>query len=446
MTESRIRRDVKAPGASGIIDAGNRGKGHTIFYGWYVVAAGTVIFMVSSGIGFYGHSVLLDPLREYFGWSKGVISFSVTLYFLTAGWMGLFIGRIIDQYGPRPLLIIGSLVVGLSFFLLSRITEVWELYAVYIIMAAGWSCTSVMPISALVSNWFIRKRGRALGITMTGLSIGGIIMVPLATSMIYSLGLRSALPVLGCIFPAVVIPLAVFVIKKSPRDTGEQPDGLPAGNDRYGKDHPLSMTHQMKKWTGREAMKTVSFWAIVGAFFFAMTGQNAFLMHQISFLRTHLGPAEAASVVSITAGASIFGRLAMSSVIDRFDKRRAAAVLFLFQALTVLSLAYTENRAVLYLGTFIFGLTMGNILMMQSLITGECFGITSFATVYGTAAVFVASGSSLGPTIAGIIYDLTESYRISFIIFSVMSILAAVTVPFARPPGGKKTGTQHTLR
>lgn len=399
-----------------------------------MVLGGTLIFVVSSGIGYYGHGVLLDPLIAKFGWSKGAISISVTLYFITAGLMGLITGRQIERYGPKPLLIIGSIVVGFALILMSRISEIWELYAVYLLMAAGWSCTSVMTVSSVITNWFIRRRGMAMGYTMTGLSLGGIIIVPISSYLINSWNLETALPVLGVIYCTVVIPMAFFVMRHKPSDVGQEPDGLTAMEMRDIHIGSAGYSSQRIKWTRLEAMRTLSFWAIVTAFFFALTGQNAYLMHQISFLSKSMGIEKAATAVSITAGASIIGRLMLSSVIDRFDKRYSAAILFFIQSLAVLSLAYIDHVIILYLGTFIFGLTMGNILMMQSLITGECFGMVSFPTISGAVTVFVATGAALGPSIAGFIFDYTGSYQIPFTIFAAMSMVSVITIPFARPP------------
>ena len=109
------------------------------FYGWWIVMAGTVILFVSSGIGFYGHGVILDPLRTQHGWSKTTISSAVTLYFFTSGIMGLIIGRQIDKYGPKGLLIIGSIIIGAGFTLLRLIDTVWQLYVIYFILALGFS-------------------------------------------------------------------------------------------------------------------------------------------------------------------------------------------------------------------------------------------------------------------------------------------------------------------
>jgi len=406
-----------------------------VFYGWWIVLAGTVVFVVSNGIGFYGHGVFLDPFQKQFGCSKGTISFAVTLYFLTTGIMGLFIGRPIDRYGPRPVMILGSIGVGFALMLVGRVERLWQLYAVYLLMAVGWSGTSLIPINTLVTNWFIRKRGLAMSVTMTGLSVGGMVMVPFATYLISRFGLKTALTVLGTLFWIVLIPIALFVLRRRPSDVGQVPDGEPAGDvsSRHGKGAP-DVSYQMKEWTRRQAMGTLAFWSIVLAFFLAMAGQVAYLMHQVSFLSLTLGRSGAAMAVSATTAASIVGRLVLGVVVDRYPKRFVTMGLLLFQAFSVLALAYSNHVVVLYLGTFAFGLTMGSILMTQSLITGECFGLVSFATVSGAAGIFVSAGAAVGPSIAGFIYDFAGSYRWAFTVFAAMSLAAAFVVLLAKPP------------
>ena len=406
-----------------------------LFYGWWIVAAGTVILFVSSGIGFYGHGVILDPLRNQHGWSKATISSAITLYFFATGAFGFLIGRLIDKYGPKWFLVIGSLVIGAGFVLLSFINANWQLYGIYLFMAIGFCCTSLVPVNTLITNWFIRKRGFAMSLTNTGLSLGGIVLVPFAVYMISNWGLHIALPVLGTIFWVVIIPTSLFFIKQRPSDIDQFPDGI--SPDKSGKEtirSTLNVETQMRTWSRRQAMRTMAFWAIVAAFLMALGGQIAFLVHQVSFLGQYLGTAGAASAVSLTAGASIAGRLFLGTFVDRCDKRYVTMVCFLIQGIAVLALAYYTHVVVLYLGTFAFGLTMGSIIMMQSLITGECFGLKSFATVSGISGLFTMSGAAFGPMLAGFIYDATESYRMAFTIFAVLSILAMAVIYFARPP------------
>jgi len=404
------------------------------FYGWRIVLAGTVILFVSSGIGFYGHGVILDPLRTLHGWSKATISSAVTLYFFTSGIMGLMIGRNIDRYGPKWVLVTGAILIGAGFWVLSLIHTVWQLYATYFLMALGFSCTSLIPVNTLITNWFIRRRGFAMSLTNTGLSAGGIVMVPLASYVISQWSLAAALPVLGGIYCLVVVAATSFV-KQRPSELHQFPDGDAPETKPAGKHSAkLNFTNQMRVWSRSQAIRTVAFWSIVIAFLLALAGQIAFLVHQISFLGQYLGVSGAAAAVSITAGASIVGRLWLGTIVDRLDKRHVIMVCFLIQGAAVITLAHFHHVVILYLGTLAFGLTMGNIIMLQSLITAECFGLVSFATVSGLAGVFTMSGAAFGPTIAGFIFDATQSYRTAFSIFAAMSAIAILAIYFARPP------------
>jgi sugar phosphate permease len=337
-------------------------------------------------------------------------------------------------------------MICLGFILLSRISELWQLYAVYLLIGLGWSSTHVVPVSTMVTNWFIRKRGVAMSVTMTGMSIGGVVVVPIAGQAIHHWGLKISLPIFGVAFWVVVVPIALFLIKRQPSDKGLLPDGdsltsapevVPNSSSDYDS--------QTQVWTRREAMSTRTFWAIVVAFLLALAGQAAFLVHEISFMSQFVGPTRAATAISVTSGASILGRLSLGAIIDRFDKRYFASICFLLQGAAILTAGFTSRVYLLYLCVFAFGLAMGNIIMLQSLIIGECFGRVSFGTVSGLAGLFVTSVTSFGPMIAGLIYDATLSYRAAFCIFAVMSACASLSLVYATPPkrggvGGVRQG------
>jgi sugar phosphate permease len=409
------------------------------FYGWWIVFAGSIILFVSSGIGFYGHGVILDPLRSLHGWSKGTVSSAITLFFFSNGIVGLLIGRWMDRYGPKWFLIGGSVVFGLSIGALNWCNSIHQLFITYLIMSVGFCSTSLVPVNTLITNWFVRKRGLAMSIANTGLSVGGVILVPLTSYLIVRKGLDITLPVLGCIYSMVIIPMAVFFIKQKPSDLGQYPDGENPDRHIHKQDQTRAAASQMRVWTRRQAMKTMAFWSIVVAFMLALGGQIAYLIHQISFIGQYLGPQKAAMAVSITAAASITGRLILGTFVDRCDKRYVAMGCFFIQGLAVLLLAYYHHVALLYLCTFAFGLTMGSIIMLQSLIIGECFGIPSFATISGTIGFFCLPGAAFGPMIAGVIFDATQSYQTAFIFFAGASFVAMMAIVFARPASNDDT-------
>lgn len=408
------------------------------FYGWWIVLGGTAILFVSSGLGFYGHGAILDALRAQYGWSKATISSAITMYFAISGAMGLIVGQLIDRHGVKPLLILGSTIIGIGYLLLSRVTELWQFYAVYVLMAVGWSGTSLIPITTLISTWFFRRRGFAMGLTMTGLSLGGMVLVPFSVYLTAHFGLRIALPILGAIFWVFVIPTTLFIIKQSPSDLGQFPDGdRPQTRLEPRTDSRKPRSSTIRVWTRREAMGTGAFWSIVIAFFLALNGQIAFLVHQVSFLGETLGTTGAAWAVSITAGASIIGRLFLGPMADRMDKRFLTMGCFFIQALAILAMANFRQITILYLGTFAFGLTMGGVVMMHPLLIGECFGMGSFGAISGLSGLFTVSGGAMGPLIAGLLFDGTQDYKIAFTLFSGASLLAMGAVYFARPVRSK---------
>lgn len=405
------------------------------FYGWWIVFAGFIILFIASGIGFYCHGVILDPLREVHSWSKGTVSAAITLFFFTNGLAGLVMGRWVDQYGPKWFLIFGSILFSAGLFALPRINSLTQLFAIYMILSLGFCSTALIPINTLLTNWFIRKRGFAMSIASNGLSVGGMIMVPLASFLILRQGFNQALTILAVIYVVIILPVSLIFIKQRPSDIGQYPDGdLPPKMSGKMSQHSGS---QMRTWTRKQAMKTMAFWSISFAFMLALAGQIAYLVHQVSFLAKYLGPQQAAVTVSITAGASIIGRLAIGSFVDRLDKRHVTIGCVLLQGGAVFTLAFNSHVVILYFCTFVFGLTMGPLLMMQSLMIGDCFGMPSFATVSGAIGFITMPGAAFGPVIAGLIYDATQSYTISFLLFASASFLSAVIIYFVRPPSCK---------
>ena len=402
------------------------------FYGWWIVFAGSTILFTASGIGFYCHSVILDPLRAQHAWSKGTLSAAISLFFFSNGVAGLFIGRWVDRYGPKWFLVSGAFLFSTGLISLTKVQTLPQLFAIYLLLSLGFCTTALVPVNTLLTNWFIRKRGFAMSIASNGLSIGGMVMVPLTSFLILNLGLNKALFILAGIYVLVVVPVTLIFVKQKPSDIGQFPDGDTPG-DSPGETFD-NKSVQMKTWTRFQAAKTLAFWSIALAFMLALAGQIAYLVHQVSFLSQHLGVQKAAAAVSITTGASILGRFFLGFFVDRLDKRFVTMACVILQGSAVITLAFSSHVVVLYLCTFVFGLTMGPLLMMQSLITGECFGIPSFAEISGAIGFITIPGAAFGPVIAGLIYDITQNYTMSFLLFASASFLSAGIIYFAKPP------------
>jgi MFS family permease len=404
-----------------------------IFYGWYIVGASAVVIFTSAGIGFYGLPVFLDPLNELKGFSKPTISLAMTLYFATSGLVAVPAGWLVDRRGPRPTLIVGAVVMTSALLLLGHITEVWQLFAVYFMMSTAFSLMGAVSVNALITRWFIKKRARALSLSMTGVSLAGVILVPLFTQVIRHWGFSEATTVLAAMVALGVIPITLLVLKDRPEDMGLLPDGA---RDRSELETGglMSYAAQTRVWTPSSAIQTRAFWAIALGFTFIFIGQTGYLMHQISFLKEEIGTSAAALAVSVTAAASICGRLAVGTVADRLDKKTVTMVCFLLQGVAILLVIATGNIVAIYAGTMIVGLTIGNVYMMQSLLVGEAFGMTSFGAVFGMTALLSQTVSSIGPGLIGILEDATGGYELPFIITAVLSWVAAAIISQVRPP------------
>ena len=391
-----------------------------VFYGWWIALGGMVVLTITSGIGILGHTLILDPMVAEFGWSKATVSTAISLFFLVSAVSGSLIGGLIDRYGPSPVLVIGSLFMGAGFVLLGRVQELWHLFAVYFLFGLGMSGTHVVPVSTVIANWFIRKRGLAMSLAMSGLSLGGILIGPIGSLWLDRLGLRATVPLFGLIFLVAIIPIGLFLMKKEPAmrgllPDGEQPEPLPSTPSEA---HSERSSDHSRTWTRGEAMRTSGFWSVSIAFFLVMSGQVGFLIHEVSFLSPSLGTAGAGLAVSLTSGTSFLARFLVGSFVDRTDKRAVAAVLFLLQGASILTASFCSSAVALYLCIALVGFTTGNIVMMQSLIVGEFFGIASFGRVSGMVTLFTTTGSAFAPSITGILFDWTGSYRTGFTLFA----------------------------
>ncbi|MCK9487684.1 MAG: MFS transporter [Dehalococcoidia bacterium] len=410
-----------------------------VFYGWYIAIGCAAMMMVAGGVGYYGLAVFLDPLQEEHGWSNSAVSGATSMFFLVGGVVGAVLGPYIDRNGPRVYQIVGVLLMGVVVMFIGGITELWQLYAIYATVAVGNGLASAVSINAMMARWWIRRRARAMSISATGVSLGGVILTPLGAWMVERGGLSLAAPALGAAVLVVALPVVLFVLTFDPRDMGLLPDGDETEEDARaavaatGRQH-LSLESQSRMWTRGQAMRTVSFWAIIIGFVLVLMAQTGFVIHQIAFLEERLGSRSAAAfALSTTALGSIIARLAVGSFADNMDKRWLTVGLFVVQATSVLLVIWIENSVATYVLILIFGFTIGNVYMMQSLITAEIFGMVSLGSIFGLVTLAGQAGSGLGPFAVGVLEDATGSYNASFVVTALITYAAAAVIILARP-------------
>jgi sugar phosphate permease len=370
------------------------------FYGWYVVASAAVIAFVAWGVAFWNIGVFLYAFHEAYGWSRATLSASATLFSVVAGLTGLVAGRVVDRRGPRIVLIFGGAVTGLGMLGAGQVRELWQVYVCHAILAVGYGCIHVLVLSALLARWFRRKRALAMMLALTGSSVGGLVLVPLSTTLIAHYGITMAATTLGLVAWALVLPVAFFVVRDRPELKGLRPDGATeseATSEAQAAD---------RLWTLGEALRTVVWWTITVAFMLTLMGQASYLIHQVSFLSLRLGLGGAGLAVAMTTGAGVIGRFALGWVGDRFPKRYLAVASFLLQAVGVLA-------------------AIGLTIALHPLMMVECFGVRSYGTVYGPGFLATQLGQAVGPLLVGVLSDVTGGYVVPFTVTASAAVAAA---------------------
>jgi predicted MFS family arabinose efflux permease len=259
-----------------------------------------------------------------------------------------------------------------------------------------------------------------------------MLLVPISVAIIDRQGLGTATLVLAVLVLTLILPVAAFMIRSDPTVMGLGPDGDPPPDPTKGR----RLTIPAGDWTRSEAVRTRTFWILVASFTLGLAAQQAFLLHQLSYLSDRFGDATASVVLSTTAGASIIGRLALGTVSDRLDKRWMAAACFAVQGASILVVLHLSVLPAIYAATLLFGLTMGNSYIMMSLLGAESFGGASFGTIYGLLSLFVTAGSAFGPFAAGALAGASGGYALPFTMAGATGLAMAVLVLGAKRPVG----------
>ncbi|MGE0339316.1 MAG: MFS transporter [Xanthobacteraceae bacterium] len=396
-----------------------------IFYGWWMVAACLLIAVFSWGLGVFGIGVYLHAIAELHGWSVGSISSAITVSVLLSSVASAITGPAVGKYGPRPIIALGALLIASGVFFIGQVREPWHVFAAFSLSGLGFSCISVTTLSATLSPWFERHQGRAISTAMLGASIGGMTSTPLLIFAISRLGLEQAMMWSAAVALIVILPLAIFVLRKSPADMGLHPDGEPPA--------PKSDDKPVRVWSRSEALRTTAFVSVVIAFALGLGVQMGFLTHHVTLAVPALGAAGAAFIVSITAVAAFLGRVALARWADHVDLRITTAAVLFVAALSLGAIAAVPAAWMLITASLAYGLTTGNVTTLSPIIVRQEFGAGVFASIYGVCWMCIGFASALGPAMFGWLHDYFGGYREALMLAAVLDLIAAAVVYLGRP-------------
>jgi len=388
-----------------------------------------------SGSGVGSFSLFVNSLQSEFGWGRGEIMLAFTIFFSLTGVAAPLVGIIVDRYGVRGVITAGALVTGLGFVSLYMLQSLWHLYVAYFFIGSGMSAFGHVPSSAMVSNWFVKKRGTAIGIMSTGIGAGVFVMAPLVGGFLIPVfGWRVAYLTLGIIAWGL-IPLAIFVVKTKPSEIGLYPDGT-TGFEAVAETGTPNQT--TKGLDLRAALGTTAFWLVSLTFLFSAFSSLGFNQSMVPYLQdAGFSVSVAASALTILGLGSAIGKFSFGWLCDKIKAKQACAVSIVLLSTAAIILMFIRSKsplAIIWFDALLFGLGAGGWLPTMSMLVSRNFGLASYGAIIGMVSLSQAIGGAAGPLFSGHMFDSTNNYYWTFIIFLCLYAIAIPTVLSVRRP------------
>lgn len=367
-------------------------------------------------------SVFFPSISEELGWDRGQISLAFSIFLLTSTVTLPLIGRLVDLYGSRKVIVTSAFVFALAVFSLRfMVDSLWHFYAVFGLIGMVAGGTSTLPYFKVLIRSFSDRRGLALGIANSGTAVGAFSFPIIAFALNEALGWRDAYAALGVLIVALTLPIVLI--------------GL---NERYEAPAAKSATADQAmeaSVTVRQAMHSRTFWIIGLAFFTASTALLAYLIHLVPLLKDRgLSTQTAAFAASAFGAAQLLGRLVAGYLLDKFNTAYVALGLWIVAAVAFLLLWSGIGGAALILCTALLGLAWGGEGDVLAYFVGRCFGLASFGGIYSILLTINLFGGVVGPFLLGKAYDVTGSYTLGLAVMFGLMLVATVMIVQVREP------------
>jgi len=382
---------------------------------WVVAAALFVILTVSSGLGFYNLSVYMNLLSAQRGFSVATVSVAVGLFFLVGGASGLVVGRVLQRRDVRLVIIVGALLGGGAIALLGTVWTTWQLLLVYIVFGIGNTCASMIPATTLITRWFdAATRPVALSLTTTGLSLGGVVLTPLAAAVLARWPLDAAMPLLGATYALAIAPIAWVFVRSAPELHPSAGPVLRTGT-RYA-----------------DAIRSRFFVVLTAGYLLLLGAQVGGIAHLFNRGVEVAPRLDASFAISVLAMLSVLGRFIGGALIGRTPIRVFALVNVVGQLLGFVLIALANDRVGLWIGAGVFGFTVGNLLMLQPLLLAQAYGVADYPRIYSFSQAVTTLGVAGGPVLLGLV-SAAGGYRDGFFSLAALSGVAFVLIASAGP-------------
>jgi len=407
------------------------------YYGWLIVG----IAFVTMAVGVTARtafSLLMPPLIEEFHWDRGLAAGAFSFGFLVSAVLSPIVGRILDVRGPRIVIMCGVTLATAGLLLAPYIERPWHLYSTLgVLVGGGVNMMTYTVHSQFLPNWFIARRGLAIGIAFAGAGIGGIVLLPWLQSIILLHGWRASCWAMGLLVLLAVAPLNLLV-RKTPEDVGLLPDGASAiVTAKQGPSNVVDPAWAETTWSLARAARTARFWWIVVGYFCALVAWYAVQVHQTKYLtEIGFGPLVAAWALGAVSVIGIPGQIILGGLSDRIGREwiwTAGCAGFAVCYAALIALEHTPSIALLYVMIFAQGFFGYALTSVMGPIVAEIFEGPHFGSIFGTITVALIGGGAAGPWIAGVIHDAAGSYRLAFALIIGCCFVSAAAIWIAAP-------------
>lgn len=381
---------------------------------YYVAATSFVALFSIVGLALYGLPFYYDFMVREFGWSRAQVTSGNAISKLLIGPLfGFVAGWIVDRFGPRRLMMAGIVMAGGALIGLAHMTALWMFYLFYIFNAIGYVCGGPLPNQVLLSRWFDKGRGKAMGFAYLGIGIGGYLVLKLSPRLVETFSWRGALQVLGILIILLALPLAYFV-RDEPGDTSS---ARPASGGE-----PVTAIGALFRAPAFYLLALGSMCSIG-----AVGGTNQHLKLFLS-LDMNYSQDAAATVASTVLACSIAGRLIMGWLADRIARKHVMILIYVLIAGSIPLLFLADSRGAMYAFAIIFGLGLGGEYMIIPLMAAELFGVRVLGRLLGVILTADGVAEATAPMLVGYLRDTTGTYQIGFVVLIGIAIVGTMAI------------------
>lgn len=396
-----------------------------IFYGYYIIAASLLIMTAIWGL-YYAFGIFFKPMLNEFGWSRAMTSGAFSLASIVSGVLAIAMGSLTDKFGPRIVITLCGLLLGIGSFLISQISALWQLYLFYGLIVGTGMGGGYGPLLSTAARWFVKRRGLMSGFVTAGIGMGGIIVPLVASRLISAYGWRLSYLILGSIIFLVII-LSAQVLRRDPAQMGQVAYGENEGEKQ-------GLLLETETLSFNEAIHTWQFYVVSGLLFCQGFTLFATMVHLVPHaIELGISVSGAANIIATMSGVSVVSKIFMGRVVDTIGSRQTYRIGVLMMSIGMFWLVPANAVWKLYLFSAVFGFGYGGCSTSSSPLVAMLFGLGSHGLIFGVATFLFRLGGSIGPFMNGYIFDVTGSYQLGFLICGVISFIGLILVSVLKP-------------